>query len=105
MAGPAVAATLHALSYYGPSILTQDYWETNAKDKDGNRTAKWMARLQAAPRDDRTASTDPHVAGRALDIILFAKQPNEKDYADRIVQVFLSLKAKMSFISVIYNLW
>ncbi len=43
--------------------------------------------------------------GLALDIILFASEPAEKDYADRIVQVFMSSKDKMSFISVIYNGW
>ena len=99
MAGLAVDATVRALKYYGPSLLTQLYWDASVKPKGG-----WLPRLQAAPGPGRT-STDPHVAGRALDIILFASKPTEKDYADRIVQVFLASRAAMSFISVIYNGW
>lgn len=100
MAGVAVEATMRALQYFGPSLLTQQYWDASVKPHGG-----WLSRLQAAPGPGRTSSSDPHVAGRALDIILFAKETNEKDYADRIVQVFLNLRAKMVFISVIYNLW
>ncbi len=100
MAGPAVEATQRALYYFGPSLLTQKYWDASVKPKGG-----WLPRLQAAPGPGRTSSKDPHVAGRALDIILFAKEPDEKDYADRIVQAFLNARAKMGFISVIYNGW
>ena len=100
MAGIAVEATIRALKYYGPSLLTQLYWDASVKPKGG-----WLSRLQAAPGPGRTSSTDPHVAGRALDIILFAKDAAEKDYADRIVQVFLSSREEMKFISVIYNGW
>jgi hypothetical protein len=99
MAGLAVEATKQALYYYGPSILTQEYWETAKKPKAG-----WMSRLQAAAGPHKTSSSDPHVGGRALDIILFAKKPDEKYYADSIVQVFLGLKAKLKFISIVYNL-
>ena len=99
MAGAAVTATQNALYYYGPSLLTQNYWEP-AKKPPG-----WLSRLQAAAGPHKDKSTDPHAAGRALDIILFAKNPQEKDYADRIVRVFLGLKDKMKFISVIYNDW
>ncbi len=100
MAGPAVNATQKALEYFGPSILTQQYWDASVKPKGG-----WLPRLQAAPGPGRTSSTDPHVAGRALDIILFAKDPGERDWADRVVQVFLAQRASMGFISVIYNGW
>ena len=98
MAGAAVEATQRALYYYGPSLLTQQYWDAAVKPKGG-----LLPRLQAAAGPHKNASTDPHAAGRALDIILFAKDATEKDYADRIVQVFLKLKDKMHFISVIYN--
>ncbi len=100
MAGIAVEKTIHALNYFGPSLLNQKYWDASVPPKGG-----WLPRLQAAPGPGRTSATDPHIAGRALDIILFASDANEKDYADRIVQVFLGLKAKMSFIAVIYNGW
>jgi hypothetical protein len=48
---------------------------------------------------------DPHVAGRALDIVLFANKPDERDVADRLVQAFLSVKDKLQFISLCYNHW
>ena len=100
MAGLAVYATHRALYYFGPSLLTQQYWEPTKKPKPG-----WLSRLQSAPGPHKTKSTDPHVAGRALDIILFANDPEEKDYADRIVQIFLRLRQKMKFISIVYNGW
>ena len=100
MAGPAVAATQKALDYFGPSLLTQEYWDAAVKPSGG-----WLPRLQAAAGPHKDKTKDPHAAGRALDIILFAKEPREKDYADRIVQVFLGLKQKMRFISIVYNGW
>jgi hypothetical protein len=96
MAGLAVESTQRALYYFGPSLIAQDYWESN-KSKPG-----WLPRLQAAAGPHKTAG-DPHAAGRALDIILFAKDPREKDYADRIIQVFLKLREKIKFISIVYN--
>ena len=83
MAGGAVEGTRKALYYYGPSILTQQYWDPSVKPKGG-----WLSRLQAAAGPHKDKATDPHAAGRALDIILFAKDPRGKDYADRLVQVF-----------------
>ena len=105
MAGLAVEATSRALFYFGPSILTQEYWEAAKRDANNKPAPGYMGRLQAAPGPHKDKDKDPHSAGRALDIILFAKNPQEKDYADRIVQVFLGLKGKMKFISVIYNGW
>ncbi|HLK68267.1 MAG TPA: hypothetical protein VKU19_32765 [Bryobacteraceae bacterium] len=105
MAGPAVDATQKALYYFGPGLLTQQYWDASVKDKKGKAVGGLLGRLQSAPGAWRTSESDPHVAGRALDIILFAKEPTEKGYADRIVQIFLAQRAKMNFISVIYNGW
>ena len=105
MAGLAVNATQRALYYFGPSILTQQYWDASVKDKKGKAVGGWLGRLQAAAGPWRTSVTDPHVAGLALDIILFAKDTSEKDFAERIVQVFLNQRASMAFISVIYNGW
>jgi hypothetical protein len=105
MAGPAVNATEHALSYFGPSLLTQKYWDRSVQNKDGKTVGGWLDRLQSAPGPGRTSSTDPHIAGRALDIILFRDVPIEKGYADRIVQIFLNMRASMNFIAVIYNRW
>ena len=98
MAGPAVEATKQALYYYGPSLLTQQYYEKHKKPPG------FLDRLQGAAGPHKTGA-DPHIAGRALDIILFAKNPQEKDYADRIVQVFLGQRKKMNFVSVVYNGW
>jgi hypothetical protein len=69
MAGLAVEATKRALYYYGPSLLTQDYWEPTKKPNPG-----WMSRLQAAPGPQKDQIKDPHARGVALDIILFAKK-------------------------------
>jgi hypothetical protein len=96
MAGAAVEATKRALYYFGPDLVSQSYWEAGKKD--------YLPRLQAAAGPHKSGN-DPHIAGRALDIILFAKEPGEKAYADRIVQVFLGLRAKMRFVSVVYNNW
>jgi hypothetical protein len=98
MAGAAVEATQRALYYYGPSLVTEEYWEANKKPPG------YLPRLQAAAGPHKSGG-DPHIAGRALDIILFAKNPVEKDYADRIVRVFVGLKEKMKFTSVVYNGW
>ncbi len=105
MAGLAVEATKRALYYYGPSILTQEYWEQFRRDENNRLDPGWLGRLQAAAGPHKDKTKDPHAAGRALDIILFAKNPQEKGYADRIVQIFLSLKQTMKFISVVYNNW
>ncbi|HEU0049578.1 MAG TPA: hypothetical protein VFQ43_18470 [Nitrososphaera sp.] len=105
MAGLAVETTRRALYYFGPSLLTEQYWEQFRRDKNNKLDPGWLDRLQAAAGPHKDKTTDPHAACRALDIILFAKNPQEKDYADRIVQVFLGLKEKMKFISVIYNGW
>ena len=99
MAGRAVEATQKALYNFGPGLLTRNYWDQAAN----NRKGAWLGRLQAAAGPHKDKDTDPHSAGRALDIILFAADPSEKDFADRIVKVFLDLKSKISFISVIYN--
>ncbi|MBI1748583.1 MAG: hypothetical protein HYR55_18645 [Acidobacteria bacterium] len=100
MAGPAVEATQKALKFFGPSLLAQTYWDAAKKPSGG-----WLPRLQAAPGPHKDKNKDPHAAGRALDIILFAKNPLEKDYAERIIPLFLRLRQKMRFISVIYNGW
>ncbi len=73
MAGPAVEATKQALYYYGPSLLTQQYYEKHKKPPG------FLDRLQGAAGPHKTGA-DPHIAGRALDIILFAKDPQEKDF-------------------------
>ena len=40
---------------------------------------------------------------QALDIILFADQPNELLIANRMVSAFLNLREQMKWLSVIYN--
>jgi hypothetical protein len=99
MAGIAVEATKKALAHCGPAILNQQYWD-KAKKPPG-----LLSRLQSAPGPHKTSAADPHIAGRALDIFLFANIPGERDCAERLVSVFLGLKRQMRFISVIYNGW
>ena len=96
MAGLAVSETQRALALYGPAILRQKYYDPAA------RPPKELPRLQAAAGPHKT-STDPHAGGLALDIILFAGVPEEKALADRIVEVFLSLRVEMGWNAVIYN--
>ncbi|SIO00407.1 hypothetical protein SAMN05444166_1996 [Singulisphaera sp. GP187] len=69
---------------------------------------KTMPRLQAAPGDHSTnpnynASTDPHVAGLALDIILLAWVESERKLAENLVDLFVYSKAAMGWNAVIYN--
>lgn len=78
-------------------ILLEQYWEKSAPGG-----AKWMDRLQAAAGPHKSGK-DPHIAGRALDIILFASDGRERYVADQLVKVFLQLRQKMRWISVIYN--
>jgi hypothetical protein len=101
MSGLAVEVTKKALKYFGPSLVAEEYWDNSANKGKGG----WLPRLQDAPGPHKTDSKDPHIGGRALDIILFAKRPTEKSFADRIVEVFLDLKKEMHFISVVYNGW
>jgi hypothetical protein len=100
MAGKAVEVTRRALESFGPWILNQLYYEPAAKPK-----GKLMSRLQAAAGPHKDKVKDPHAAGLALDIILFARDASEKDWADRIIDVFLDLRTSMNFVSVIYNGW
>jgi hypothetical protein len=98
MAGVAVEVTMQALYYYGPALVNQSYWDSSRKPPG------LLPRLQAAAGPHKSGA-DPHIAGRALDIILFASVNGERDYADRLVDVFLGLKAQMRFIAIIYNGW
>jgi hypothetical protein len=105
MAGVAVNITERVLRENGPFILRTPYWEKNTgKDKftNKNRPPGWLPRLQSAAGPHKKGA-DPHIAGRALDIILFANHPSERELAEAIVKVFLDLRPKMGWVSVIYN--
>lgn len=106
MAGQVVETTARIVTDYGPNTIRTVYWEEyRGKGKDGKALpAAWMGRVQAAPGSHKTGG-DPHIAGRALDIVLRASEPNEKRIAEELVQVFLKLKKELKFISVIYNSW
>jgi hypothetical protein len=105
MAAIVVETTKWVLENYGPDILMRQYWETHRTDEKGKKLPDaYMDRLQAAAGSHKKDG-DPHKSGRALDIILFADKPEEKRVADALVEVFLGLKRKMNFISLIYNGW
>jgi hypothetical protein len=89
MAKKAVEMTVLALRGAGPSIL---------KSQFGG-----LPRLQAAPDDKHVGAKDPHVGGRALDIILLADRDYERLFADMIVEVFLEMRDDMRWGAVIYN--
>ena len=98
MAGQVVETTARIVSDYGPNTIRSSYWEQYQAKPD------WMARIQAAAGPHKTGG-DPHIAGRALDIVLRASEPNEKRIAEELVQVFLKLRSELKFIAVIYNGW
>ena len=99
MAGLIVNNTERVIRENGPDIIRSQYFETNVPkgEKPGFRD-----RLQSAAGPHKSGG-DPHIAGRALDIILFADKPNEMLVANRIVSAFLNLREQMKWISVVYN--
>jgi hypothetical protein len=99
MASIVVETTKNILYTHGPSILKEKYLEKSAPGKP-----KMMDRLQAAAGPHKSGA-DPHIAGRALDIILFASEGRDKFVADQLVEMFLKLRPKMKWIAVIYNGW
>lgn len=76
--------------------LREQYWEKSSTPP------QWMDRLQAAAGPHKSGN-DPHIAGRALDIVLFSSEPGELEVANNIVKVFLEAREKMKWIAVIYN--
>ena len=96
MAGPAVELTQAALLDAGHPILAETFFDASAQPP------KQLPRLQAAAGPHKSGG-DPHIAGRALDIILFAKIDMERAIADDLVEIFLDLRPQMKWIAVIYN--
>lgn len=99
MAGLAVNTTERIIRESGPDLIRSQYYETNVPK---GQEPGWRDRLQSAAGPHKTGD-DPHIAGRALDIILFADKPNELQTANRIVSAFLNLREQMKWVSVIYN--
>lgn len=101
MAGPVVESTARIVYNHGPNIIRSEYWEkfVGKGEKPG-----WRGRIQAAAGPHKTGA-DPHIAGRALDIVLRASVPSEKKVADELVGIFLDIKGSLKFISVVYNGW
>jgi hypothetical protein len=78
----------------------------NGTYQEGN--GKAYPRLQSAPGDhsknpDYKPAADPHVDGRALDIILFASELKEKIIAENIFAMFNAFKEELRWASIIYN--
>ncbi len=55
------------------------------------------------PAGSHKCGNDPHIQGRAIDIILFANIENERKVADELVDVFLTVREKMKWLAVVYN--
>ena len=68
---------------------------------DAGDLKKGLPRLQSAPHAGGAGSGDPHDAGLALDIILFASTEYERNLADQIVQAFLNMREDMRWAAVI----
>jgi hypothetical protein len=106
MAGIAVNITERVLRDHGPSILHSQYWETSmGTDRFTGKKLKsgFLPRLQSSAGSHKTDAADPHIGGRALDIILFATNQFEKEMAEKLIAIFLELKPKMGWIDLIYN--
>jgi hypothetical protein len=99
MAGLAVETTARLVSQFGPNIIRSGYWETHVL---AGQKSRWLDRVQSAPGPHKKAG-DPHIAGRALDIVLRASIRSERLVADELVGIFLKLRKEMGFISLIYN--
>jgi len=104
MAFPVVEKTKQIIYDHGPNIIRSDYWETGMNPVT-EKPVGWLGRLQAAPGVNKTNPTDPHIGGRALDIILRNSITSELNVANELVGVFLGLRTKMKWIAVIYNKW
>ena len=90
----AVSKGISILREHGPSILNTTYRDVAAK--------KDLPRLQG-PAGSHKSGNDPHIEGRAIDIILFANIENERKCADELVDVFLTVREKMKWLAVVYN--
>lgn len=100
MAGKVVDTTAQILLDNGPDLLKEEYWE----DHPGpGKKPGYLKRVQAEAGPHKTNVDDPHKAGRALDIVLFANKPEEKKIADSLVQAFRNIRTKIKFIALKYN--
>jgi hypothetical protein len=91
----AVSKGISILRDHGPAILKTKYRDVAAKID--------LPRLQGPARPHKTDDHDPHKEGRAIDIILFATIENERQVADELVDVFLTVRDKMKWLALIYN--
>ena len=90
----AVTKGITVLREHGPSILNTTYKDVAAKVN--------LPRLQG-PAGSHKSGNDPHIQGRAIDIILFANIESERKVADELVDVFLTVREKMKWLAVVYN--
>ena len=88
----AVTKGISILRDHGPSILSTTYKDVAAKVQ--------LPRLQGPAGSHKTDSNDPHIQGRAIDIILFGNIESERKVAD---ELFLTVREKMKWLAVIYN--
>lgn len=103
MASPAVEELRNTLGTTFPDILGTNFYDKSAGKK--------LPRLQAPPGTHKNsatydASNDPHAKGLALDIFLFANDPDrplEQQLAENLVDLFVYYKEKMRWSCVIYN--
>ena len=90
----AVTKGISILRDHGPAILKTTYMDQGAKVN--------LPRLQG-PAGSHKSGNDPHIQGRAIDIILFATIESERKVADELVDVFLTVREKMKWLAVVYN--
>lgn len=100
MACPAINELLQALSSRFP-ILAGTYLEKSTKPPSQQRRLQAAPGVHTSPTYDPKA--DPHVAGLALDIILFVGVLPEKNLAENLVDVFVAHKDQMKWSAIIYN--
>lgn len=96
MAARVVQEVKDTLEQFGPAVLRTKYDEQFSKNPGPTK------RLQAAAGPHKSGN-DPHIAGRALDIVLYATIEAERVVADKLVEVFLTLREDMRWGGLIYN--
>ncbi|UNP31857.1 hypothetical protein [Lysobacter gummosus] len=95
MAARVVEETKNTIYHFGPDLIRSTYLEKYPKPRQ-------LGRLQATAGPHKSGG-DPHIAGRALDIILDATVEQERAVADQLVDVFLTMRERMRWGGLIYN--
>lgn len=96
MAARVIEELMKAIKQFGPDIMRTTYYERYSTPPGP------AGRLQAAAGKHKGPG-DAHALGRALDIMLNATIDAERDIANQLVDVFLLIRPRMRWDTLIYN--